>query len=110
MEDPLQNADKWRGLLSHPGFQLLLEEARKSLLSRWSSLLEIPPEELPRAQGFIEGVNYVLEFADARVTEAALVVEHRRADQIAALESQRGSETLQRERRYRGVRVGADID
>ena len=98
-------------LLKHPAFIELVESSRKAVLTQWTLLLTAPPEEVKRIQGFIEGANYVLEYVDAKASEARLLIEHHEEDRRNAFDSVRSAAAAQRERSGRRVSVGAsDLD
>ncbi len=94
-------------LLKHPAFTELVETSRRAVLSQWTLLLTARPEHVERIQGFIEGANYVLEFANAKVAEARLLIDHHEEDRRASFESVRAAAAAQRERTGRRASVGA---
>lgn len=106
----LRDSEEFASLRTHPGFVKLVTLAQEEVLKAWSALLEIAPEELARKQGWIEGANFVLEYADAKVVQAELVRQHAQADQRAALESQFAAQAQQSSRPKRRMVTGATLD
>ena len=106
----LQEGEEFTSLKAHPAFQKLVELAQKQVLAQWHALLTLPTEEIERARGFIEGANFVLEYADAKVVQAELVRRHAQEDQRAALESQFSTQAQQRAGGRRRMVPGATLD
>lgn len=97
----LKEAPEFRNLLQDPGFAKLCAAAREVVMERWRLLLIAKPDEIQRIQGFIEGANYFLEFADAKVTEAQAIADRQRADREEALREREAQQTQRVERRLR---------
>jgi hypothetical protein len=70
-------------------------------------MLTIRPEDVQRAQGFIEGMNFVLEYANAQIAESRLLLDSQEGDRRDAFESVRAAAAAQRERIGRRSGVGA---
>ena len=105
--DAIRQNALYEELLKHPAFIALVEDARKAVLSQWTTLLTVDPQHVTRIQGFIEGANYVLEYANAKVAEARLLLDHHEEDRRASFESVRAAAAAQRERAGRRASVGA---
>ena len=107
--EKVRNSEHFQSLKAHPGFQALVGAAQDSVLRLWNELLVIEPEKLPFTQGFIAGVNFVLEYADAAISESKLALERHRRNQEEAFASVLSAETAQRQSRYGTVGMGARI-
>lgn len=105
----LREHPEWKSLLEHPAYKNLIATARGALLASWSQLLTVKPEKLEAMQGFIDGINYVLEYADARVSSAEQLLAARREDDEATVEQALARAKDFRERRHRAGRLGADL-
>ena len=105
----IKESQEFQALMEQPGFRLFIAACQDEVVSLWKSLLSIKPEELKGVQGCIDGINFVLEYANARVQDGNRVVESLRDDQASALEAARTIEKVQRERAHRSSRLGSDI-
>jgi hypothetical protein len=105
----IHDSEHWQALVGSPGFQMLVESAQREAIQTWKGLLSIEPEKLKAAQGYLDGINYVLGYADAQVQDAHRVVEALREDEASSVEAARTIEKIQRERAHRSSRVGADL-
>ena len=106
----MRDGEEFESLRQHPAFKKLVELARDQVLERWNTLLTASPDVIERVQGWIEGANFVLEYADAKVVQAELVQKYAQADQRAALESQFAAQSQQRQTGRRRVVHGATLD
>ena len=107
----LHESEHYKSLLEHPGFRLLIECSQKAVLDRWQALLNCDPRDTSRIQGFIEGANYVLEKADAGVSEARILVAERdRENRERTEQALANARTLQRTRSGSRHGVGASLD
>ena len=106
----LRESEHFKSLLEHEGFRLLVAEAQKEVCSQWDRLLTVDPKDLQRIQGFIEGANFVLEYANAQVVQAKILLERQEANRAADLESVLAAQAAQRERTQRRVVYGASLD
>lgn len=97
----LHETKDFRDLQSHAGFQRLREVARKEVMAAWRRLTTAEIADIPRIQGFIEGAQFVLEYADARVTEADAIAERERADREEVLQARQAAKEQRGERRSR---------
>ena len=106
----VRRSPQFQGLLDHPGWKLVADSARATIVQHWKLLLTSEAKDIERVRGFIEGANFVLEYADAAVREARLVIESDQADRVASFEAERQRQTAARERAQRRSRVGASLD
>jgi len=106
----LQEGDEFASLKAHPAFQKLVELSQRQVLDQWKALLTAAPSEVERIQGFIDGANFVLEYADAKVVQAEMVRRHAYEDQRRALESQFSAQAQQRTGSRRRLVPGATLD
>ena len=108
--EKVRNSEHYASLKAHPGFQALTAAAEESVLGLWDQLLTVEPEKLPFTQGFIAGVNFVLEYADVAVNEAKLALARHRRDQEEAFASVLSAEEAQRQRRNGARGLGARLE
>jgi len=105
----LRYSEHFRSLLEHPGFKLLVEEAKKAVCSQWTGLLTVSPDDLKHVQGFIEGANFVLEYADVQVVQAEAIRHREEENRASAIQTVLQSQAALRARTRRGMVPGADL-
>jgi hypothetical protein len=108
--EKLRQCAHYESLLAHEGFKLLKECATKEVETRWRALRTCAPGDLLYAQGVLDGINFVLEYADVAVGEATAIREAERADQANAVRAQIEQERVRRARSQRDGRPWASVD
>jgi hypothetical protein len=106
----LANSEAFKALESSEGFKLFVQKIETVQAQAWLALLQETPETIQRAQGWIEGVNFVLGVCRAEIQNGQRILdEHRRAEE-RALEASRAAEEFQSQRIGRRSRLGASLE
>jgi hypothetical protein len=105
----LEKSEQYRALLRHEGWALVKSASREALLRAWQNLLVCKPEEVRYLQGLIDGMNTVLECANAHVQSADEILAQIRADQATVAQETLARASIQRERQHRTIRMGAEL-
>lgn len=109
-KDFIAQTEPFRALIAMPGWSQLVGAAQQAVYERWKALLSCKPDELKYHQGFIDGANHVLEYADAELGRAdQLLAEHQREQRQAVEDSRLQERFVTSERNDRRLRMGARI-
>lgn len=106
----LHQHEHWKALVEHEGFRLYKQHVQNAALDAWRALLTVKRDGLEAQQGFLDGLNYALEYADARVSSALEVIARIHEDDAAATQAALARDQERRARSHRTVRIGATLD
>lgn len=106
----LKASENFPSLLTHPGFVEFVRIGKAAVTDAYISLAAVGADDFKKAQGWIDGANFILEIVDAAVrTSEALREQQRIADAAATDAALSRAKEFGRKRAERGSGMGASI-